>query len=378
MDEHQACIAALAGLPGATCHRLGRLLSADDPPAAWRRVVDSGVAASVAPGAVLDAWAAHASAVELEVLSDRLLDVGVAASCWHDEAHPGPLRADVDPAPILLRVGRSLADGPRVGVIGTRRCTSVGREIAFELGAALADAGVTVVSGLALGIDGAAHRGALSEGGPPPVAVVGSGPDVVYPRRHHDLWHDVARRGSLFTEVPLGGAPEPWRFPARNRLLAALSDVLVVVESRAAGGSLLTVEQACRRDVPVMAVPGSLRNPAAAGTNQLLADGCAPVRDVTDVLVALGLSAAATSARRRGEPVAAPDAQLPTPDIGTEANRVFDAVDDGPTALDALVRRSGLPVPAVLAAVDELVRHRLLDTDGARYTRAGRVAPSPP
>src|SRR5439155_3892513 len=127
-----------------------------------------------------------------------------------------------------------------------------------------------------LGIDGAAHRGALdagADGGAPPIGVVGSGLDVIYPKAHAGLWDAVARAGVLLSEAPLGAAPEPWRFPARNRIIAALGSVVVVVESREQGGSLHTVSEASRRNVPVMAVPGPVRSAASTGTNVLPAAG---------------------------------------------------------------------------------------------------------
>ncbi len=373
MSDHQGAVAALMGLPGATSHRLGRLLATAGPVDAWARVGAGTVDSSVAPPDVRAQWRLGAASIDPRCVADRLRSLDLVATCWHDTDHPPDLTADIDPAPVVVRAGRRLAGGPRVGIVGTRRSSSVGREIAFELGAGLAGAGVAVVSGLALGIDGAAHRGALSADGAPPVAVVGSGADVVYPARHHELWAGIVAAGSLFTEVPLGGAPEPWRFPARNRLIAALSDLVVVVESRSAGGSLLTVEQAIRRDVSVMAVPGSLRNPAAAGTNQLLADGCAPARDVVDILVALGLSEATTAARRRGETSLA-RSECPF-DVG--GNAVLEAVDDGPSTLDDLVRRTGLAVPKVLAGLDGLLHQGRIATDGARFTRGERQPPNP-
>src|SRR5204862_479680 len=155
--------------------------------------------------------------------------------------------------------------------------------VARQLGRELAAHGVAIVSGLAIGIDGSAHEGALAAKAAPPVGVVGSGLDVVYPKRHRHLWDAVAAAGVLLSEAPMGAVPERWRFPARNRILAALSDVVVVVESHAAGGSMHTVRAAIDRGIPVMAVPGSMRNPAAAGTNQLLSEGVPPARDPDDI-----------------------------------------------------------------------------------------------
>jgi len=158
------------------------------------------------------------------------------------------------------------------------------------LGRELSRNGVHVVSGLARGVDGYAHRGALAQpAGAGPLAVVASGLDVVYPREHAKLWNAVAERGAIVSEAPPGTPPEAYRFPLRNRILAALSEVLVVVESRDRGGSLITVEAARERGIPVMAVPGSLRNRAAEGTNALVRDGCPIVTETRDVLVALGL-----------------------------------------------------------------------------------------
>ena len=158
-------------------------------------------------------------------------------------------------------------------------------------GAELATAGAVVVSGLAKGIDGAAHRGALRapSGGPRTVGVVANGLDCAYPREHAALWRAVADDGLLLSEWPPGTAPEKFRFPLRNRVLAALSEVLVVVESRERGGSLTTAREALERSIEVMAVPGAVHNRAAAGTNQLIRDGAQPVTDPSDVLLALGL-----------------------------------------------------------------------------------------
>jgi len=291
--------------------------------------------------------------------------LSISVSCVHDRSHPRCLLGDIDPAPILFRLGVAPhEDLPRVAVIGTRRCSPVGREFAHELGRGLASHGVVVVSGLALGIDGAAHRGALSVPGAPPLAVVGSGPDVIYPRRHSDLWRLVAERGAIFSESHVGARPEPWRFPARNRLLAAMSDLVVVVESRAAGGSLLTVEQAMRRDISVMAVPGSVRNRAADGTNQLIADGCQPVRDVDDIMIALGLQAASTAARHAGSSLVSTG-----PLIAGSALQVIECIDDGPTTLDQITERMSKPVPVVLAELQSLIARGQVRRDGARFIR---------
>ena len=304
--------AALASLPRATPRRLHRLLDGRDPAEVWRALIHGEAIDGEARVAAGDAelrrlWVDHARSLELGGVADRLEALDAWVTTPTNSAHPPAVVGDIDPAPILFRRGRvPAAASPSVAMVGTRRCTPTGRSVAMELGSGLAAAGVTVVSGLALGIDGAAHRGALAVGGAPVVAVVGSGLDVVYPRGNRDLWDQVAEAGTLLGEAPLGAEPEGWRFPARNRLLAALADVVVVVESKMAGGSMRTVEEAMRRGVAVMAVPGSVRNPAAAGTNQLLSEGCAPVCCVDDVLVALGLATATATDTNRPAAEAAP------------------------------------------------------------------------
>ena len=288
-----------------------------------------------------DAWAAA---------GDRRLDVaagwaaygqrGFAVTLLGRAPYPEVLAEDHEAPAVLFGLGDLRAlDGPRVAIVGSRRCTRYGRDVAFDLGRDLADAGVRVVSGLALGIDGAAHLGALAAGGgaAPPVAVVGSGLDVVYPRAHARLWAQVAEAGAVLSEAPLGARPEPWRFPARNRILAALADVVVVVESRVKGGSFHTVQAADTRGVTVMAVPGPVHSAASAYTNDLLVTGCAPARDVLDVLVALDLIGRGPKCRRHGSP----SSPAPNPDDPDQV-ALLEAMGWQPASLDQLVVRTGL------------------------------------
>jgi DNA processing protein len=250
--------------------------------------------------------------------------------------------------------------------VGTRRCTWAGRSLAAELGAGLAAAGVCVVSGLAVGIDAAAHRGALVAAAAPPVAVVGTGLDVVYPRRNADLWESVAGAGAVLAEYPLGTRPERWRFPARNRLVAALADVLVVVESHARGGSMHTVTAALDRDVPVMAVPGPVRAAASAGTNALLVAGAAPVRDAGDVLVALGLDSAA--ARRGAEPAGPP--------LEADEARLVAELQQAPATVEQLAARLDRSLAAVAVDLAHLEAKGLVTAAGGWWEVTG-AAPGP-
>ena len=367
--------AALASLPRATPRRLDRLLRRRDPATVWEKVERGEMAKWVAGEDLHDVWRDHARGTDLDELGRRLESLDAWVTTPASAQHPLAMIHDIDPAPVLFRRGR-VPDpaAPAAAIVGTRRCTPTGRSVAMELGSGLAAAGVTVVSGLALGIDGAAHRGALAADGAPVVGVVGSGLDIVYPRGNRDLWDAVADAGTLLSEAPLGAEPEGWRFPARNRLLAALADVVVVVESKRAGGSMHTVEEAIRREVTVMAVPGSVRNPAAAGTNLLLSEGCAPACSTEDVLVALGLATAGIA--RDGVLRGLPDVRHP-PGVRIDAGsldplqqRLLELLDDGPVSLDMLVLRAAAPAPDVLVAAEGLERLGLLARDGARVLRA--------
>jgi DNA processing protein len=330
----------LAGHPAVGPRRLAELLDGAGSERGWREVGGD-------PLADPDAALARHRAAGVEVL---LPD---------DERYPRRLAADKErPAVLFVRGDLAALAEVRVAVIGTRRCTGSGAGFARELGRDLTDAGVAVVSGLALGIDGAAHRGVLEAGGRP-VGVVGSGLDIVYPSKHRDLWERVGREGVLLSEAPLGARPEAWRFPARNRIIAALAHVVVVVESHAAGGSLLTVKEAADRDVPVMAVPGSVRSSSSAGTNLLIADGCAPVLDPTDVIVALGLTAASRAAE--------PD-RRPAPDPRQKV--VLDAFDWEPVTLEHLATRTGMRLPDLALTLEALLANGWITAAGGWYERS--------
>jgi DNA processing protein len=359
--------AALAGLPGMGPARLTAVLDAVPPAVAWERVRqgagwEPGLLATLGRGGpgLLEGWRAAARQTDVAEVWRRLVREGLGVALRGSPAYPGELADDIEPPAILFHRGRreALAGSARVAVVGTRRCTTAGVDVAFELGYDLAQAGVAVVSGLALGIDGAAHRGALAAAGSPPIGVVASGIDVVYPPQQRRLWQAVAEAGVLLGEAPLGARPERWRFPARNRIIAALADVVVVVESHRAGGSLHTVDEADRRSVEVMAVPGAVRNMAAVGTNALLAEGRPPVRDAGDVLVTLGLSTAERGERAEPRPAPAPgDAE------------VLDAIGWQPASFDQVVTRTGQDLGLVAESLERLMAAGWVAQQGGWYER---------
>jgi DNA processing protein len=266
-----------------------------------------------------------------------------------------PIRDDLPQRPRLLYMEGDRPEvlgAPRVAIVGTRAATPHGLADARALGAFLAGAGVSVVSGLAIGIDAAAHHGALAAAGgrgddpAGPIGIVATGLDIVYPRRHATLFERVRRHGVLLGEHSFGVPPARARFPVRNRIIAALADVVVVVEATLKGGSRITAERALDYGRPVFAMPGSRRNPAAAGCNALIADGAQPLLDPSDILLALGM----TPGVRRGW-------STPTPkrSITSAAVLVHRALAGEPAHPDDLAVRTGLPPDELAVAVEELV-----------------------
>lgn len=248
-----------------------------------------------------DSTREQAVAAELEVL------------CPHAPDYPETLAELPDAPPALWVKGgtarlRGLLDSPAVAVVGSRRPSAYGIEVAEELSRGLSAAGVTVVSGLALGIDAAAHRGALRAPAPRTIAVLGSGADVVYPRLNRRIYDQIADVGVVLSESPPGRRPFRWTFPARNRIMAAISAMTVVVEAADPSGSLITASFAAELGRGVAAVPGRVTAANAAGSNRLLRDGAAVVRDAADALDELfGIGGAArlqarVEARRPDDP----------------------------------------------------------------------------
>ena len=350
-----ACAAALASLPLQTPRRLRRLLSMWSPEEAWNIVMHTRASVFGINDSVVNIWRTQDLSL-VHRLEEQCGVAGIWVAVRGDELYPSALANDIDAPSVLFCIGsREALDHRRVGIIGTRHATQSGRHFARTLGERLADNRVTVVSGLARGIDVESHRGALnSMNGPHSVAVVAGGPDVVYPREHAAIWKELPERGLIVSELPPGAQPEPFRFPQRNRILAALSEVLVVVESRETGGSMITVREAMKRDIAVMAVPGSPHVQSSAGTNELLRDGCAPVTSVEDVLIALGFERRmmTTFVDTRPEPT----------DAG---RRVLSALGDAPRTIDEVALASGMAVVDIAVALGHLESQGwVADSDG--------------
>jgi DNA processing protein len=230
----------------------------------------------------------EAAAVDAETRLEQLASLGVVLVFHGDPDYPAHLDRFED-APDVLFVRGSLPVRPGVAIVGTRRCTAYGRELARAYGHAVAEAGWPVISGLARGIDGEAHRGLVDAGGVG-VAVLGCGIDIAYPREHERLGQQILDTGgAIITEYPPGSPPDGWRFPPRNRIIAGLSAAVVVVEAARTGGALITAVKAAEYGIAVFAMPGDVDRASSEGCNLLIRDGAFPVLDPDDLVEELGL-----------------------------------------------------------------------------------------
>jgi DNA processing protein len=257
-----------------------------------------------------------------------------------EAAFPPLLRELHDPPPGLFLRGAAEVDllsAPAVAIVGARACSSYGSQVARLLGRELAAAGLVVVSGLARGVDGETHRGAVETGGST-VAVLGCGVDRDYPAAHAQLARGIGETGLVVSEYAPGVEPAPWRFPARNRIIAGLATATVIVEARERSGALITADFALEAGREVFAVPGEITSSLSMGTNALLRLGATPLTRVDDVLQALGVEAAPAQA----------------PDLGEDATVVLAALAAEPAGADDLGRRTGLDASALGTALSEL------------------------
>jgi DNA processing protein len=257
-----------------------------------------------------------------------------------DAAFPPLLGAIHDPPPRLFLRGSgnvSILASRAVAIVGARACSSYGRAVARSLARELAAAGVIVVSGMARGVDGEAHRGAI-EGGGATVAVLGCGIDRDYPAAHSELARRIVERGLVVSEYEAGVEPAPWRFPARNRIIAGLCQATVVVEARERSGALITADFALEEGREVLAVPGEITSALSVGTNALLRLGATPVTRAADVLEVFGIA----------------PAEAPEPVLGPVARELLSRLGEQPLSADELVRATGIDAAHGAAALMEL------------------------
>jgi DNA processing protein len=299
--------------------------------------------------------------------AERLEEAECWALCRHDDRYPPGLRDAADAPWALLgrgafRLVEAIEPEAAVTIVGSRRSSGYGREVARDLGQEIAAAGLVVTSGMAFGIDACAHRGALDAGGKT-IAVLGCGPDTSYPAAHRGLWRKIVDTGAVISELPPGSTPWRWTFPARNRIMAALAGMTVVVEAAARSGSLITADLAAELGRDLGAVPGPVTSRASAGPNELLAGGACVVRDAQDVLDAL-LGVGVRALQRTGPP------------LDDELASVLAAVENGATTADAVagtIDLSAAPVSVALARL-ELLGY-LAPSSVGTFTRTLLAAP---
>lgn len=280
------------------------------------------------------------------------------------EAYPGLLREIVDPPALLyVRGDVALLNTPQLAMVGSRRCSRQGEENALQFGRQLAAGGFTVTSGLALGVDAASHRGAL-EGGGNTIAVLGTGIDVIYPRRNASLHQRIIEKGALVSEFVLGAGPRPGNFPVRNRIVSGMSLGVLVVEGAPQSGSLVTARCALEQGREVFAVPGSIHSPGSRGCHQLIRQGATLVETTGHILEELGAWLSP------GQPVVEASVQpQPQPQLEPEESALLEAMGYDPITLDILQLRSGQSMAMILSVLMSLELKGLVESQGGCYQR---------
>ncbi len=270
----------------------------------------------------------------------RLDRLGIAVLTWEDDVYPGLLAQlrEIDQAPPVLYVRGSLseADEWALAVVGTRSISAYGRQVAHTLAADLAASGLTIVSGLARGVDAEAHTAALEVGGRT-LAVLGCGLDLIYPPEHRQLAARIVQHGALVSPFPLGTLPEARMFAPRNRVLSGLARGVLVIEAGEKSGALLTAGHALEQGREVFAVPGNITARGSSGTNRLIQEGAHPVLDARDVLEVLQMEQVALHAQARSE----------LPPVSGPERAVLECLSQDPLHIDELTRQCGLPVSVV-------------------------------
>jgi DNA processing protein len=351
---------ALDLIPGLTATQLRRLLREFESPesilrqspASLSRIVSATVAAAIHAGA--DPEKLRAAEEWLTAENNHLLTLA-------DSDYPRALLEIADPPPLLYLKGRrQLLGATGIAVVGSRNATPVGLQNAEAFSRALSAAGLTIISGMALGIDAAAHRGGL-DGGASSIAVVGTGLDLVYPARNRALAHELAEKGLIISEFSLGMPAMAANFPRRNRIISGLARGVLVVEAALQSGSLITARQAGEQGRDVFAIPGTIHSPFSKGCHQLIKQGAKLVDDANDILGELGWAGAVTSRA---------SAQTESTPVVDDAEPILNAMGYDPVSLDALMERVALSADQVTARVTELeITGVIAALPGGKYQR---------
>ncbi len=370
MDE-TACWLALQRAPGLGARTVLRLLEQFSSPCDLVGSTLDGIPSlGVRPETRAYLQSPNWSAIEPEL--EWLSQLENHLVTWTDPAYPRLLRETADPPLLLfLRGKREVLAGVHLAIVGSRHPTPGGAQTAFEFARHLAAMGLTIISGLAVGIDGAGHRGALAGGGVT-LGVVGTGLDRVYPAQHRDLAHQIVERGALISEYALGTPPRAGNFPKRNRIIAGISVGTLVVEAARDSGSLITARLAVEAGREVFAIPGSIHNPLARGCHALIRQGAKLVETAQDVLEEL--SPLADSLR---VPVATGGGAGPTnqreDELGADYQQLLAWMGYDPVSVDELVQRGGLTAEAVSSMLLVLeLRGRVTSLAGGLYSQVSK------
>ncbi|MDQ3702320.1 MAG: DNA-processing protein DprA [Chloroflexota bacterium] len=367
VDDHErGCWVAFNRTPGIGAARVRRLLERFGALAEAWRATPTQLAQAGLDRRTVEAVLTLRPRLDPERELERARRGGVAVLTWRDDDYPRQLGAIPDPPPVLYLRGALLPGDERaLAVVGTRRPTYYGREVAERLSATLAGAGLTIISGLAKGVDTHAHRGALAAGGRT-IAVLGHGLQTVYPPENRRLADAVAERGAVLTEYAPGVAPAAENFPPRNRIISGLSAGVLIVEAGEQSGALITSRYAAEQGRDVFAVPGPINSSASRGCHRLIQDGAKLVTDADDILEELEPHAERVTPRQMALDLAA-DAAPPTPDESRLVQLLIEAGQ--PTHVDQIARRLALPVQEISGTLSFLeVQGRVRHVGGMRYT----------
>lgn len=306
---------------------------------AWNAPATGLISAGI-PSRVVENFIQIRKSVDLEKVMEKVTSQGVKIYTWDDDDYPKRLKEIPQPPPVLFVKGSiNVEDDWAVSVVGTRRVTPYGRQVAAEVARFLAENGVTVVSGLARGVDAIAHQTAVSSGGRT-FAVLGSGVDVIYPPEHRKLAEEISRQGAVISDYPMGTQPESINFPPRNRIIAGLSLATIVVEAGETSGALITAKFAVEQGRDVFAVPGSILTPQSEGTNRLIEDGARPLLRMNEILEVLKLENIPEKQNNRKSLSATP-----------EEKKLLQYLSQEPKHIDEICNLSTLPIQTVSATL---------------------------
>ncbi len=306
---------------------------------------------------IADTFVQVRSQIDLEVIWQRIHEAGISVLTWNDTDYPQILKEIDQPPPVLYYKGDLISDDETaVAIVGTRRVTTYGKNVTEELAGFLARNGITVVSGLARGVDAAAHAAALQAGGRT-IAVLGSGVDQIYPPEHRRLAEEIAEAGAVLSDYPPGTKPDSANFPPRNRIISGLSLATIVIEAGESSGALITASFAAEQGREVLAVPGNIYSPASKGTNRLILNGARPLLRVEDVLDAINLKM--VSARQIAKAI------LPANE--TES-KILTLISNQAYSADEIGFLAGLPISQVSATLTMMeLKGMVRNTGGMNY-----------